>query len=299
MAYENTEAAIAAGQLLGKSFIIEGTDVPAVMVPRDGNLKTLENLQELDKPRHIKATRQLRNVDDFIEYHNRFSNDESTILVEVDKANFISILDHHSPTEAQHGYHKAEYRCPETDEWQNWKEMDKKGMSQEEFASFLESNHLQVIKPVSGQFTPEELDVVQDKLPTGTDMLEIAKTLQITESSNITAATNLHNGAVKIDYQEEINGNAGANGSMEIPTYFVIAPQLFKDGQRYLILCRFKYRKRGPKLALYYELVRPHKSHEAAVKDVINAIRFGRTEGEGEATTEYPGMARGHLYEVV
>lgn len=298
MAHDNIQAAIDAGANLGKPFEVEG--VQAVLIPADAQLKTLEHLQELSAPRRICDTREFRNVDHFIEYHNRYATDYSTVMADVDSASFTSILDYHNEAgKPGNRDHQAKYRCPETEEWRTWKDANKRKMDQESFATFLEENHLQIHQPEPGEFTPEELDVIVEKLPSGTDMLEIAKTLMVMEKSNITSATNLHNGAIKIDYQEEINGTAGANHSTEIPTYFLIAPQLFKDGKRYLILCRFKYRKSGSNLQLWYELVRPHKSHEAAVKDVIDAIRNGRTEGEGEDETVYPGMARGHLYEVV
>jgi uncharacterized protein YfdQ (DUF2303 family) len=297
-----------AGIAAAKSFEIDG--VPAVLVPAGANVKTFEELTHRDRPQRTIANKHMRGTQQFLNYYNRFANEESTIYVDVDNAKFRAVIDHFGYSEdTDNGDHIVNYTCPETEEWQFWKKMDKQWMSQDDLSEFLQDHHLQIIKPSPQMFSVQEKDVVFDKLPDGAQMLEIAKTLSVNSDSAITSGKNMHNGAMKFEYNENINGVAGAKGEFEIPTYFVIGVELFKDGNAYLILCRFKYRKDGPKLSLRFEMVRPHKTHEHAVRDVIDQIQNGKLieqdpEAESKTTTEsgvVPGskMKTGQLYEIV
>jgi uncharacterized protein YfdQ (DUF2303 family) len=295
----NTQAAINAGIAMAKPFEINGR--PAVMLPEGGSLKLLPELMET--PERIKKTVNLRTIEAFIEYHNRYSNADSTIFANIDEGRFQSVLDYHTaPDFADNCDHIAVYTCPETREWQEWKAKSEEWMSQESFAIFLQDHHLQIFKPTPDEFKPEELDVVLDKLPDSTRMIEIAKTLQVTSESKAISGQNLHNGAMKISYTDEVDGRAGPNSDIEIPTYFLLGIQLFKGGKHYMVLCRLKYRKDGPSIRLRYELVRPYKAHERAVLDVITRLK-GETkvlDAEGKPTEEcLPGIDRGHIYEIV
>lgn len=295
--HNNIEAALKAGQAMAKPFEVE--DVPAVLVPEGAKLETLEHLQELKHPRHIQKTQTVRSVDDFINYFNRFANIDSSIYAQIDNAKFTGVIDDNGATPA-FGKHQVIYTCPQTDEWKAWQAQDKEWMSQERLAEFLEDNHLQIIKPSPEAFKPEELDVVHDKLPDAAHMLTIAASLEVSSNSSIKSAAKLTNGAVKIEYVEDVEGKAGANGELEIPAYFVIGVQLFKGGNGYLILCRFKYRKIGGEVMLRYELVRPHKTHEVAVQDVLRMIRDGKPNPDKEGEfLEGTAANTQHVYEVV
>ena len=301
---ENTETKdiFNAGLSAAKSFEIEG--VPAVLVPEGATVKTFDELTERYTPLRTKACRTMRTTQEFLNYYNRFANDESTIYVDVENAKFKGVIDHYGFDNATDNQdHTVIYTCPETDEWQNWKNKNGKWMSQDELSEFLQDHCLQIVKPTPEQFTVQEHDVVFDKLPDGAQMVQIAQTLSVTSNSAITSGKNMHNGAMKFEYNEDIEGRAGAKGEFEIPTYFVIGVELFKDGRAYLILCRFKYRKDGSRLAIRYEMVRPHKTHEHAVRDVINHIKNGNTitdvaTGE-EATETGTKMITGYIYEIV
>ena len=296
-----TKEVFNAGLSAAKAFEIAG--VPAVLVPEGASVSTFEKLLTRDKPLRTVANPTLRSTQQFVDYFNRFANEDSTIYVNVDAAKFKGVIDHFGANDTNNGEHTLTYTCPETEEWQQWKRMNSEWMSQEQLSEFLQDHHLQIIKPTPEMFKVQEQDVVFDKLPDGAKMLEIAQTLAVTSNSAITSGKNLHNGAMKFEYNEDIEGRAGAKGEFEIPTYFVIGVELFKDGKAYLILCRFRYRKDGPNLRLRFEMVRPHKTHEHAVRDVINQIQNGKTVEDpetGEITVdERTKMKCGHLYEIV
>ncbi|SEG15963.1 DUF2303 family protein [Marinobacterium lutimaris] len=295
----DVQSAINAGMTMGKVFEIN--EYPAVMVPEGAQLKVLPEL--MPRPERIKKSVQLRTIEDFIRYHNRYANKDSTVFANIDTGSFKSVIDYHeAPCFADNCDHTANYTCPETNEWASWKRHSGDWMKQNEFAEFLQDNHLQIYKPKEEEFKPEELDVVVDKLPDSTTMIEIANTLQVTSESKVTQGQNLHNGAMRISYTDEVDGRAGPNNEIEIPTYFLLGIQLFKGGNHYMILCRLKYRKEGPSVRLRYELVRPHKAHERAVLDVIKRLR-GETpvkDADGKPTEEtLPGIEQGHIYEIV
>lgn len=294
----NAKEILNAGTALAKPFEI--ANVPAVLVPEGAGVQTFEKLLELDHPRHTQKIVKTRNTEQFINYFNRFCNGDSSIYINVDDATFTGIIDHHGTDTPAYGYHNVTYACPETKEWQAWQNNNEKWMSQTAFAEFLEEHHLQIFKPSPEQFKPEELDVNFDKLPDAAHMLEIASTLEIRSKSNIKSGQNLRNGAIKFEYIDEVEGSAGAKGEFEIPTYFVIGVELFKEGKGYLILCRLKYRKQGPDISLRYDLVRPHKTHEHAVQDIIDRIKNGAPdpENDGEFLPSTNAETQ-HIYEII
>lgn len=254
----DTQTALNAGLAQARAFEING--VPAVLVPEGAMLMELKHLALA--PQRIDQIVRLNAAEDFIEYHNKFATGASIIFCDLAPAHFVSVLDYHEePMTPEWCKHLAVYTCPKTVEWSDWLAKSGKPQNQTEFAQFIE-DHLP--------------DIVE---PTGARMLEIAKTLHAVKGVNFRKAIRLENGENQLVYEERIEGSAGEKGEFQIPSTFKIGLRLFEGGDGYEIECRLRYRLNDAQLALWYEIVRPHKVHEDAVLGVFKQIKDNMTRG--------------------
>lgn len=245
------QAAIDAGKdLASKPFEINGT--PMLIVPNDSELVLLHKLR--DHPLKTEQKTTHLTAESFINYFNRFANSNSVIFIDKETANFNAIIDYHGIAEADNNSHTASFALKKTQEWDNWLSNNKKPMTQEDFGRFIEDNLEEIIEP------------------TGADMLEIALSIQAQTETKFTSAQRLDNGQVQLSYHEEINGTAGTKGQLKIPQIFTIGIKLFEGGAPYRIESRLRYRIKDGKLALWYELIRPHKTIDANIADTTALI---------------------------
>jgi uncharacterized protein YfdQ (DUF2303 family) len=256
------EAAIRAGQLIGKPFKVSGVD--AVVVPEGHQVQTFENLVPVEPavPQLLKQKVTLEDADSFIAYYNRFCDDASTIFAQTETGTFNAIFDYHQDAAApRHSFHQANYTCPKTPEWSAWFQFSGQKMSQEEFGLFLEANIEEIVNP------------------TGAQMLEIALTLKSKTNISFDRAVRLDNGQTQFNYVEEMNVNAGLKGQLEIPEEIELGLQPFIGSDHYSTRAKFRYRIREGKLVMWYDLVRPHKIVERAFTDVRTKIKAAMSAG--------------------
>lgn len=250
----NTQAAIEAGKKLGAMQVLDVKGVPAVMIPSDMALEFKPELME--RPQRVQQSVSVDTVDSFIEYFNEFGTDHSVIFCDVDAGSFKGIIDYHADRDtADWSEHTVSHSCKPTKEWLSWKENDGKKMDQVEFAFFLEQNLDEIVKPEAAQ------------------MLEIALTLKAKTKLNFESGNRLSDGQVQFQYREEMEGKAGIKGDIKIPENFGLGIRVFEGGDAYSLEARFRYRIREGKVLMWYDLVRPHKIHRAAVEDVFNKIK--------------------------
>lgn len=271
------KAALDAGKELG-AFSAEVMDIsgtPAVLTANGMNLQVLANLRH--RPLHIDKTVTVSSHSDFVDYWNRFADENSTIFYDTEKHQFLGILDYHesdvrfsgdadyantSDNRPRHGLHRVVYNCPKTVEAKRWLENSGKRMTQMDFAQFIEDG------------TPEIIS------PSASEMMEVATTLSAVNKVNFSSGVRLDNGAVSLKYQEEIQGSAGASGQFSIPSKIAIAVLLFRgDTEGYKLEANFRYRIEGGKLVLWYDLIRAHVALEDAVKAIANTILEGIKTG--------------------
>jgi uncharacterized protein YfdQ (DUF2303 family) len=168
---------------------------------------------------------------------------------------FTAIFDYHGPDAAEWGDHKAVFSLKPTVEWNNWKASDSKAMNQSEFGKFIETNLEEIIEP------------------TGAEMLEIALSIQAKTEVKFSQAQRLDNGQMQLTYHEEVNGSAGTKGQLKIPQTFKIGLRLYEGGAPYQIEARLRYRIKEGNLALWYELIRPHKTVQANLTETEELIK--------------------------
>lgn len=250
----NTYAAIDAGMTIGSLPAIKIDEYKkGVRVPKDYDLKVFE--QRRPNPEFIQQAVSLETAESFIDYFNRFCTKSSIITCDIKKGQFSGYIDYHTPEQAAWKDHTCNFECKTTPEWNDWKSRSGMAMDQEKFAYFIEDHAEEIINPSSA------------------DMMEIALSLRAKKNINFNSGIRLHNGQVQLQYTETIKGEAGVKGQLEIPEIIDIGVKLFEGGSAYKMQARFRYRIKEGHLAMWYELIRPHKTHEAAVNDAFNLIK--------------------------
>lgn len=257
MAEINTEAATIAALSSAADdprSVAEGT-IPFVTLHKDYAVHGLEHL--FQAPQRKKGTTVVRDAASFCGLVREHQTDATKVYGCMEPPKFVAVLNDHWKEGPGWRDHRVEYACPLSVEWKTWTGSNKKAMAQADFAQFIEDNAPDIIEPASA------------------DMIEISRTLEAKKKVNFASGIRLSNGQQELTYEEQIQGTA-AKGKLVVPEVFSIAIPVLEGGDRFRMRARLRYRisDQGA-LAMWFDLERPHKDLEAAVKDVWAAIETG------------------------
>lgn len=276
--------ALGAAQSDRKEIDTETLCIPYVVLPKDYELHTMENLvQEFaDKPTHLKQQVKLQNPASFISYIKNHATQSVAIFCLPEKRTFTAFLDWHVGTDQRHCFHTAVLNLETTAELDTWMRNSGKEMDQIEFASFIEANAPEIVSAD---------DALGGKTPSGSEMLQIALTLSRTENAAFRSATRLQNGQTQFKYEQNFDDKAGENGELTIPQMIKIGLPLFKASsadEGYIMSARFRYRIRNGRLVMWYELIRPERIIEDAIQGIEITLKEAMSDG---AFQFYNGVA--------
>lgn len=244
------QTAINAGLALTEIRSID--QVPFVVVPEGATIESLERF--LDEPARKTGNVEMRDTKSFIQYVNEEKELGTRIYANYQKPHFTGVINDHMKDAPGWKDHRVIYRCPQSIEWQTWNRSNKSTVTQEAFAQFIEDNLPDIAQPPAAE------------------MLEISRTLEAKKKVNFASGIRLSNGQNELTYEESISGTAG-KGKFVVPEMFVIGIPVLEGGERYAVEARLRYRiGESGKLTMWYELVRPHKILEDAVKAVCAEI---------------------------
>lgn len=251
----------------GRNSIIEKdvAGIPLLVVPKDMQTVTLDHIidQRAERPRTLTQQVEALSIDSFLDYYNRYADENSTIFADTENCTFVGVIDYHqSPSEPRWKNHTVIYKGPLTSEWNDWIEHNDTPMSQVDFALFIE-NHMR-------QFNE----------PTGGNMLTIARTLKTKSEVEFESGINLHDGQVQFKYIETLRGQAGG-GEFSIPEEFTLGLRIFQNEAPWKISARFRYRKSAAGLSMWYTLQQPDISKEDATAEMYDKIEKGIAKGKG------------------
>lgn len=237
-------AAMTSAEIYGK--------VPVIVVP-DG-YKAIGMESYLDAPARKRGIVTLRDAASFISLVNQEKLPGTRIYGSTNPPGFSAVFnDTAGETGPAWRDHRAAFNCPVSVEWTTWTEQSGKAMSQEAFAQFIESNLPDIREPAAA------------------DMLEISRTLEAKKKVNFASGIRLSNGQSELTYEEDISGTA-SKGRLSVPEIFKIGIPVIEGSAPYLMECRLRYRIGDGKMAMWFEIVRPHKVMEHAVKEVTEQI---------------------------
>lgn len=223
-------------------------ETPMVIVPEDYEVKNLESL--LASPTRKRGTVALRDVKSFITLVNADKQSGTRLYGNYTSPGFVAVFNDHGSFNPGWQDHKAVFNCPTSIEWKTWHGKNGVKMNQEDFAQFIEDNLPDIA------------------MPPAADMLEISRTLEAKKKVNFASGIRLANGQNQLTYEEEISGTA-AKGQIQVPEEFTIGIPVLEGGIKYAVTARLRYRiLDGGKMNMWFELVRPHKILEDAIKEV-------------------------------
>ena len=234
------------------------------------------------RPKPIARTGTARHtrLDSFIAHVLRFKADHSAIFASDNSKNpkLAAVFDYHPEgpdrAETQPMKHRSEYAFPLSDEWKAWAEKDGETMAMTDFAAFLEDRIVDVVANATPS-SPAAKDFVAKtggNIASPSKLIEIARGLQVNESSVLREARNLSTGEAEVVFQSE---HLDASGNkLTLPNLFMICLPVFARAPvAYQILARFRYRKVGGGIVFFYELWRPDLVFEQAFSEAITEVR--------------------------
>ena len=252
----DTEAQAIADLALATSDVQHIGQTPYHVVPDGYRIESLEALR--DRPTRHRGKTNLMDANSFIEFVNQQDTGTDTrIYATVEPPRFVAVFNDHARNDPGWRDFVATYACPLSVEWRAWTSSNGKQMSQEQFAKFIEDNLPDVVSPPAAE------------------MLEIARSLEAKKKVNFASGVRLSNGENELVYEETIQGTA-AKGKLSVPETFAIGIPVFEGGQGYHVDARLRYRiEEGGKLSMWFDLMRPHKIIEDAVREVWQTIEAG------------------------
>lgn len=240
---------------------VHGT--PVLLAPE--GFTALEMAHLLPAPTRKRGTVVLNDAESFIAVVNDQKDKSTRMFSTINPPTFTAVFNHIADG-AGWGDHIAKYNAPLSPEWKTWDGADGKSMSQVEVAQFLESNLVDVLH------VPEDApEKGLLKSPDGSTLLEVCRTLEATKKVDFKSSVRLGDGSTQFTYNEDVQGSAKA-GTLNVPEHFTIAIPVFENGDKWPLLVRFRYRIDGGALRIWFELVRPHKVIEHAVKELREKI---------------------------
>ena len=222
----------------------------------------------LAAPTRVRRALIVTTLETFNRYFNKWKAEASQIFVDQETVAVVGIIDEHRDDLPSWCDHRVIYKCPYSRQWEAWMQMDRRKVSQVEFAEWLE-------------------DRTQDvQEPSGTDLLSLCLDLQIHRRVVYGSARRLETGEHSFTYTED-----NETGTVEIPGEITLGIPVFTDGTSYAIKARFRYRLVEGNLTLWFELVEPQKYVEDAFGEVIEAVKAAT---EVEPLRAKMGMASQH-----
>lgn len=237
----------------------------------------------LGRPRFRRGVATLTSLDSFIEHVNRFKSPESVVFACDDRTNpsLTAVLDYHpagADSDPAFGKHRSSFKFPLSDEWKAWHGNNgpENAMGMREFAEFLEDRIVDVEHPADISFSDEQTQDFIDKLggkkkiASPTKLLELSTGLSINENAVITEETKLSSGEGHIVFQSE---HVDASGmAVDIPSLFVLAIPVFRNGPYYRVVARLRYRVRGG-VTFWYELWRTDRVFDHAFNEAVDTVK--------------------------
>lgn len=218
------------------------------VIPEGQQLVSLVEYQQYKPPVEKAAAVVVRDTISFAGYFNRFCDEDSMVFADPDPKSFsfVGIIDYHreKDKEARRRQHTVKLKLEFTKRWLTWFGANKQAKTQEDFAQFIEDNLYDIHQPDGSAY------------PSPADMLEVSRSLQANSSHQFAQATNLKNGQRVLNYVEQINGQAGPRGEMEIPDKFILSIPVFLNQKPTLVECRLRFRISSGKLSMWFDMLR-------------------------------------------
>lgn len=218
-------------------------------------------------PRRKAGTVTVRNVASFAAYYAKHADEESEVFADLDAGTVTAVLDAHRGNDdlaagegARWQQHRLILALVPTLPWQEWTAKDRKFMSQELFAEFIEEH---------------ARDVDPEGAVKSADLLETAQNFKATLKGSVTSGKRVSSGQTQFSYIEEITatGQNAARKTIEMPEEFDLLIAPYEDIDPAVMAVRLRYRIQQDKsLVLGYFMNNPARVAREAVAEVVDKL---------------------------
>lgn len=239
------------------------------------------------RPERRKGTATFLKAESFIEQTNAFKGESSRIfatagdLAASKMPSVTAVVNYNGlgyDAEPEFGDHRFTFNPPLSDEWKRWLGQNGTKMQQAEFAEFLEDSVVDMLPPPDLRKATGGVDEAVRMLVTAggvfggpADILTLAKGLNIRVAVDTMEAVTLSSGEVEFRYGEKHTDDRGK--PLRVPTLFQIAIPIFKDGPRYNLFARLRYRLIERRVTWWFTLFRPEVRFDLAFDEMIEKVK--------------------------
>ena len=222
----------------------------------DGSLHMLDLTgdQYLDEPKRKRGTVAVRDVASLAQYYAKHATEHSDVFADLDAATITAVLNAHQSRAANWQDHRVTLTMVKTPQWETWTAANRKLMSQQVFAEFIEDN---------------AADIAPGGPCTAADLVEMAQQFQAHTKVQFSSGKRLKSGQTQLVYSETIDAKAGERGTIEIPDAFELALTPFEDCDPYRVKARFRYRLNDGTVHMAFHLDDPARTFRDAVGQVV------------------------------
>lgn len=211
-----------------------------------------------DEPKRMSGTITVRDVASLVALWQKYGLDDvSEVYADRDRLTVTVVFDAHNPGGDAPGWcqHRAVLQLQHTTAYTAWRQASGREMGQEEFATFLEDNRVDIVSPPAAE------------------MLEVAQSIQATSNVEFQSGHRLADGQRRIGYVETNTARAGTKGELSIPAELTLGLFVFKGASTAdAFTARFRHRIAGGQLKLMFKLDRPDDVVDAAFAGVVAEV---------------------------
>lgn len=264
----------------------DGTAAPIILMPgSNGQPGRYEIIQPsaLDPyrshPVALQGNATSTRLDSFIKHTERFATTATVIFANDDpqRPSLTTIFDYHGATEPiaspDNLKHRLTYRFPLSEEYVAWTSKNDAKMTMIDFAQFLEDHIVDVSADTeaTSDGAKDFVAAVGGKMASPSKLMEIARGLQVNETSQVREVRNLSSGEAELVFTAE---HVDANGAkLNLPNLFVICIPVFaRSPDYYRLIARLRYRKSSSGIVFWYELWRPDLVFEQAFSEACDHV---------------------------
>lgn len=234
-----------------------------------------------ERPERKTGTARALTLASFIDLTNTHKVAESVVFANTDwkQPSFQSVIDYHGASgEAASGAwegepgnlkHRIRYEFPLSEEWKAWVEVNGSGLSQADFAAFIEDRIAELASPMDAEKIQLERDF-QTTVATPADVLRLSRGLQVNVNSQVKQIVTLQTGEGQLTWDE---GHTDGDGKpLKVPGIFLVSVAPFFMGDPVRIPARLRYRVSAGKVTWSILLYRPDKYVTERVREDLDKV---------------------------
>lgn len=293
----------------------DGTDMDVYLAPKDIGATDLQAIADkyASRPRHRAGKLQAFDLASFASLTLRDYDAGSVVFADVsgEGVTFETCLDYHYAAanlqgSEQPGWDYLQdrrgqraqretivYKPALSKEWLAWTKQAGQKMTQAEFAAWIDDHLPDIADPRALLSLPSSTAVKLGEVygfgketlwgyADPSKLVEVSEGLAIREGAVVKNAVNLASGEVAFTYQTE---HTGADGkSLNVPKRFLLAISVFEREAIYYVPVRLVYRKQGSAIVWSFELYRPERFLDDAIKGMVGELAHKLTPTPSQAT---------------